>query len=79
MICSVGGCDEPVQVRGMCRRHYDQARWKHTQKRAASNPLRVSWDELEVTCWCEATTVGVPIVDVNAGRTKSCGAVGCQP
>lgn len=35
-------------------------------------------ERLEVTCWCEAETVRVPVEEVRAGRTRSCGAEGCK-
>lgn len=33
--------------------------------------------ELAVTCWCEATVVGVTKTEIHAGRTRSCGRAGC--
>jgi hypothetical protein len=31
-----------------------------------------------VTCWCEDTRVMVPVRDIRAGRTRSCGEVWCH-
>lgn len=34
--------------------------------------------ELAVNCWCEASIQWVPLAEVQACRTRSCGAPGCS-
>lgn len=33
---------------------------------------------LAVFCWCEARVVAVPVVELRAGSTRSCGDVKCE-
>jgi len=33
---------------------------------------------LDVTCWCEATIVAVPVADVAKGITRHCGLAACR-
>lgn len=33
----------------------------------------------EVTCWCEARSCWVPLPEIRAGLTHSCGREHCQP
>jgi hypothetical protein len=40
---------------------------------------RVGTTDLPVLCWCEKVTVIVPIADIRAGRTLSCGDPRCKP
>jgi len=39
---------------------------------------RLRAGDLAVLCWCQATIVVVPGDEVREGRTRSCGAVGCD-
>lgn len=40
---------------------------------------RTGTTALPVLCWCEETIVIVPIVDIRAGLTLSCGDPRCTP
>jgi len=35
--------------------------------------------QMDVRCWCEATTVTASVEDIRAGRTSSCGRKHCHP
>ena len=36
-------------------------------------------DPVPVTCWCECEVVLVPLAEIHAGRTASCGLAFCHP
>lgn len=45
--------------------------------RAKRDTNLVSFNDLAVNCWCEATIVHVPPAELKAGRTRSCGLRHC--
>jgi hypothetical protein len=52
-------------------------------RRANTEYFRVYRDQLRrgdlsVLCWCESAIVVVPADEVREGRTRSCGAEGCE-
>lgn len=61
------------------RQSRDRRRTAEGRERAVRKRQDEGADMLRVSCWCEATFVGVPADDVRNGITGSCNSVLCKP
>ena len=83
-MCEADGCDRPVMVpkHGLCRRCYQRGIRKGTVTTDPQEPARRDREilpgDIGAMCWCEAVIVSVSPEEVRAGRTRSCGAPGCD-
>ena len=54
--------------------------YKSDRYMGETGPRAPRWDEsVSVLCWCMAREVIVPLSEIRAKRTGSCGATGCHP